>query len=105
MGEKKSITYLAKTLGSSIEEVKSTIEELGIVPDGRSHSKYQVPTYSEQTAKELAYHLHNDKIEWYCDNCNDRLDFQSGFSRNCGSWTCTKCGCENEISIEHVDWE
>lgn len=36
-------------------------------------------------------------IDWYCDNCNDYLNSQSGFYDGCGNWTCTNCGHINPL--------
>ena len=44
-------------------------------------------------------------IEWYCDECNDRLDFQIGFNDHNLTWTCTKCGHINNISADEIIWE
>ena len=38
-----------------------------------------------------------DNYDWYCDECNARLNNQSGFSADCGTWTCTECGELNYI--------
>ena len=35
--------------------------------------------------------------DWYCDDCDAPLDDQIGFSSDCGTWTCTECGCLNYI--------
>ena len=41
-------------------------------------------------------------VDWYCDECDARLDHQSGFSDNYDTWTCTECGCVNEISENEI---
>lgn len=50
--------------------------------------------------------------DWYCDECNELLNYQPGFYSECGTWTCTNCGelnyiDENEIlsSSEIEDFE
>ena len=43
-----------------------------------------------------------DDIDWYCDSCNAYLNNQSGFSSNCGSWECKKCGYINDIKEENI---
>lgn len=43
-----------------------------------------------------------DDYIWKCDNCDSRLDFQAGFSTDCGEWKCTKCGCINYIDEDNV---
>lgn len=35
--------------------------------------------------------------DWYCDECNDYLNDQRGFSTKKGSWKCRKCGHVNSI--------
>ena len=40
--------------------------------------------------------------DWYCDECNSLLNSQSGFSANCGTWTCTECGYLNFINENEI---
>lgn len=41
-------------------------------------------------------------IDWYCDECDDLLNNQPGFSADCGTWTCTECGELNYIDESSV---
>lgn len=41
-------------------------------------------------------------FDWYCDECNAYLNEQSGFTEDCGSWTCTECGYVNYINENEV---
>ena len=40
--------------------------------------------------------------EWYCDNCDAHLNNQSGFSTFSGSWTCTECGWNNDVTDDNI---
>ena len=40
--------------------------------------------------------------DWYCDVCNDCLSDQKGFTADCKTWKCTKCGYTNAIDKEHI---
>lgn len=40
--------------------------------------------------------------DWYCDECGASLNEQSGFSPYCGTWECTECGYENDISEDNI---
>lgn len=44
-------------------------------------------------------------IDWYCDNCNDNLNSQSGFYDGCDNWTCTNCGHINPIAEDEIIWD
>ncbi len=39
--------------------------------------------------------------DWYCDNCGERLNSQPGF-RAGGSWECSSCGYENDVSENNI---
>lgn len=41
-------------------------------------------------------------IDWYCDDCGDYLNSQSGFHDGCGEWTCTQCGHINPINESEI---
>lgn len=46
-----------------------------------------------------------DEVEdcnWFCDNCNDLLNEQSGFSYDCKTWECKKCGHLNYIDSNNI---
>ena len=40
--------------------------------------------------------------DWYCDECNAYLNNQTGFYADCGTWTCTECGCVNYINENEI---
>lgn len=49
-----------------------------------------------------------DDLEWYCDGCGVRLDYQPGFRDLAGQinyceWTCTECGFKNAIAEWNVE--
>ena len=44
----------------------------------------------------------NDDITWYCDGCNAVLNEQRGFSTENGTWECTECGFENDVTSDNV---
>ena len=44
-------------------------------------------------------------IDWYCDDCGDYLNSQSGFYDGCGNWTCTVCGHINPINEGAIIWD
>ena len=41
-------------------------------------------------------------FEWYCDKCHSCLSDQKGFSVDCKTWNCQKCGHTNYIDKEHI---
>lgn len=43
-----------------------------------------------------------DNITWYCDRCNSVMNYQNGFSTITGTWVCTDCGFENDVSSDNV---
>lgn len=43
--------------------------------------------------------------DWYCDGCDANLNRQPGFSVFGGSWTCTKCGYDNDVTQDNVQEE
>ena len=43
-------------------------------------------------------------FDWWCDDCGASLNEQDGFNPYCGSWTCTECGCVNDIDEDEVVW-
>lgn len=44
-------------------------------------------------------------IDWYCNNCNEYLNSQSGFYVDCGSWSCTTCGHSSSITVDEIIWD
>lgn len=41
-------------------------------------------------------------ITWYCDGCDAELNRQSGFSTKSGTWVCTECGYENDVTSDNI---
>lgn len=101
----KSIKYLSEELKLTIKRTKEVMDELGLCPTGYSHSTYQVPTYDDDVERRLKYHVYNKNIDWYSDNCKERLDLQERFSRKYRTWVCKKCGYKNIIDYTVVDWK
>lgn len=40
--------------------------------------------------------------DWYCDCCDAHLNKQSGFTAITGTWVCTECGMENDVSEDNI---
>lgn len=89
----KNIEKFAKLFNMSYDFIKATLDNLEISAD------------DEKAEKQLAFLIKNDSIEWYCDNCDDRLDLQSGFSRSFFTYTCKKCKHKNILDYRFVDWK
>ena len=43
-----------------------------------------------------------DDVDWYCDECDAYLNNQIGFNTSSGRWTCTNCGCENDVTEDNI---
>lgn len=43
-----------------------------------------------------------DEIDWYCDSCDAHLNQQTGFTTMSGTWTCTKCGYDNDVTEDNI---
>ena len=41
-------------------------------------------------------------VDWYCDECNEYLNDQPGFTDQNETWTCTACGHGNSISSDAI---
>ena len=41
-------------------------------------------------------------IDWYCDGCQAELNRQSGFNTSSGTWRCTECGYDNDVTEDNV---
>ena len=48
------------------------------------------------------YLTFDNNSEWFCDNCNDYLNGQPGFSFLSGTWKCTECGALNDVSPKNI---
>lgn len=42
------------------------------------------------------------EVDWYCDECNEPLNDQSGFNDQNDVWSCTECGHPNSISGDSI---
>jgi len=40
--------------------------------------------------------------DWYCDCCGVFMNDQPGFNASKGTWVCTNCGEENDVSDDNV---
>lgn len=43
-------------------------------------------------------------IDWYCDQCGEYMNNQVGFTTSSGSWTCTTCKYNNNVTNENIIW-
>ncbi|MDR0200369.1 MAG: hypothetical protein LBI43_07345 [Streptococcaceae bacterium] len=51
----------------------------------------------------LGGHSINDlDCDWTCDGCGANLNVQNGFSCSTGSWECTECGFDNDVSEANI---
>lgn len=41
-------------------------------------------------------------VDWYCDGCDEYLNFQSGFDDHHQTWICAECGHANSISAGEI---
>lgn len=41
-------------------------------------------------------------VDWFCDNCDDHLNEQEGFSDWNSIWQCKRCGYMNCISENNI---
>lgn len=41
--------------------------------------------------------------EWHCDDCGKIMNYQYGFSTDTGEWTCSECGCHNDVSPNNIE--
>ncbi len=47
--------------------------------------------------------LFHTKVQWYCDNCGDYMNDQDGFNTSSGTWDCTTCGFENDVTPANIE--
>lgn len=43
--------------------------------------------------------------DWYCDECNTYMNSQPGFTTSSEEWTCTECGCVNDVSEDNIIYD
>jgi len=43
-----------------------------------------------------------DYVDWFCDYCDANLNRQPGFTTSNGTWTCTECGGENNVTEDNI---
>ena len=41
-------------------------------------------------------------VDWYCDECDAHLNYQSGFDDDRSAWACAECGHENRITADEI---
>ena len=41
-------------------------------------------------------------VFWFCDDCETFLNIQDGFSTDSGTWVCTECGYDNNVTEENI---
>ena len=46
--------------------------------------------------------LENGAVFWFCDNCETFMNTQEGFTTKSGSWVCTKCGFDNDVTAANI---
>lgn len=90
MGKKSE--FFSKLFGQSKEFIDNTLESIGLDEN------------DPKAKKTLAFLFWNDTIEWYCDECDERLDTQPGFSRLYRTYTCKACGHKNVLDPDNVYW-
>lgn len=44
----------------------------------------------------------DDFVFWFCDGCGTYLNVQDSFDRKGTTWSCTKCGYENDITFNNI---
>lgn len=57
--------------------------------------------------EKCSYQLSADEFEddyvfWFCDECGTYLNVQEGFNRNASKHICTKCGYENDTTLNNI---
>lgn len=87
------IKIFEKLFNLSAEFISNTLDEIGISAD------------DPKAKDKLAFLFCNDTIKWYCENCDERLDLQPGFSRMYHTFTCKSCHHKNVLDYRSVDWE
>lgn len=43
--------------------------------------------------------------DWYCDESGAYMNEQPGFTTTSGEWTCTECGCVNDVSDGNIIYD
>ena len=104
---KKSVKFIAKSIGVSIDSIKEALLELGYEEnkgDDYSKSEYSTPVYNENTQHKLKMKLKPNSIYWYCDSCETLMNDQRGFKTITGIWKCKECGYLNDVTENNVQW-
>lgn len=97
---KKPLSRIAKEFGISFAKASLEFADKEIA----KHSEnYGVPMYDEDTINQTA--IENKEFQyfdWYCDECDAKLNWQPGFRNNNGTWKCEKCGHINYIDKDNL---
>jgi hypothetical protein len=40
--------------------------------------------------------------DWYCDQCGDFMNSQTGFTVKSGTWKCEMCGFINDVTSDNI---
>ena len=43
-----------------------------------------------------------ENCDWYCDECGVFMNNQPGFTVASGTWKCTACGAENDVTEDNI---
>lgn len=43
--------------------------------------------------------------DWYCDNCNEYMNDQPGFTTDTGEWVCANCGYCNDVTEDNIIYD
>lgn len=46
--------------------------------------------------------LGGSDVEWYCDDCNAKLNDQPGFTTDYPTWECAECGHDNDVTSTNL---
>lgn len=46
--------------------------------------------------------INDNNATWYCDCCDETMNFQVGFTCEYGTWTCTRCGYVNDVTPSNI---
>lgn len=108
----KDIAKLARTINKTVNVTKDILQQIGVTDeDGSLTPEGHNYTYDDGDGLEFdgnvvrAARSYTGVIDWYCDCCNCYMNNQPGFNTLTGHWTCTKCGEDNDVSDNNIEWE
>lgn len=111
---RNKILDAALSIGETFTSVDELLEEFDISEkklfnilkdlDTKEYIKRKdISLINSDSAYDIAKALNRlEYYDWYCDECNDCLSDQKGFTADCKTWKCTKCGYTNTIDKEHI---